>query len=101
MTEAQISEPLAATPLQGLHRARGAHMVGFEGYEVPAHYAGGAGPEHNHTGEHPGLLDISYLGPAFLAAPDHETLARALETLVPARIVGLCPGHQRHPPLLN
>ena len=64
MTEtlAPASEPLAATPLQGLHRARGAHMVAFEGYEVPAHYGAGGVAEHNHTRQHASLFDISYLG---------------------------------------
>ena len=101
MTEAQISEPLAVTPLQGLHRARGARMVAFDGYEMPAHYAGGAVAEHNHTRQHAGLFDVSHMGQAFLIGPDHETAAGALEALVPADIIGLGPGRQRYTQLLN
>lgn len=101
MTETQTIEPLAATPLHGLHRARGAHMVAVAGYEMPAHYADGAVAEHNHTRANAGLFDISHMGQAFLVGPDHETAARALERLVPADIVGLDPGRMRYTQLTN
>jgi len=103
MTEtlAQASEPLAATPLLAVHRARGAHMVAFEGYEVPAYYAAGAVAEHNHTRQHASLFDISYLGQVFLIGADHATVAAALETLVAADIAGLAAGHGRYTQLLN
>ena len=49
-----------------------------------------------------GLFDVSHMGQAFLVGADHETVARALETLVPADIVeprarppALHPTHQR------
>ena len=43
-----------------------------------------------------GLFDVSHMGQAFLVGADHETVARALETLVPADIVNLAPGRQRY-----
>ena len=53
--------------------------------------------EHNHVRAEAGLFDVSHMGQAFLAGADHETVARALETLVPADIVSLAPG----PPALH
>src|SRR5215211_6342654 len=40
-------------------------------------------------------------GAAFLVGPDHAAVARALEALVPADILGLGPGRQRYTQLLN
>lgn len=101
MTETQSIAPLAVTPLHAFHRARGARMVTFAGYEVPGEYADGPVAEHNHTRAHAGLFDISYLGQAFLVGPDHEATARALEMLAPADILGLGHGQQRYAQLLN
>ena len=101
MTETQSIAPLSVTPLHALHRARGARMVAFAGYEVAGEYADGAVAEHNHTRAHAGLFDISYLGQAFLVGPDHEATARALEALVPADILGLDRGQARYTQLLN
>ena len=41
------------------------------------------------------------MGQAFLVGADHETVARALEALVPADILDLAPGPQRYTQLLN
>ena len=48
-----------------------------------------------------GLFDVSHMGQAFLVGADHETVARALETLVPGDIVNLAPGRQRYTQLTN
>ena len=101
MTETQSIAPLAVTPLHALHRARGARMAAFAGTELPGEYADGAIAEHNHTREHAGLFDVSYLGQAFLVGADHEATARALEALVPADIIGLDRGQQRYTQVLN
>jgi aminomethyltransferase len=95
------SAPLAVTPLHPLHVARGARMVPFAGYEMPVQYADGILAEHAHTRNAAGLFDVSHMGQAFLVGPDHDTVARALETLVPADIVSLGPGRQRYTQLLN
>ena len=52
--------------------------------------------EHNHVRTQAGLFDVSHMGQAFLVGADHETVARALEALVPADIVNLAPGRQRY-----
>jgi len=43
-----------------------------------------------------GLFDVSHMGQAFLVGADHETVARALEALVPGDILNLAPGRQRY-----
>jgi aminomethyltransferase len=102
MSEAPaIETPLAHTPLHALHVARGARMVPFAGYEMPVQYADGIIAEHTHTREAAGLFDVSHMGQAFVVGPDHETAARALETLVPADIVNLAPGRQRYTQLTD
>ena len=97
-TEAQ---QLAVTPLNALHRGRGARMVAFAGYSMPVQYADGIIAEHTHTRASAGLFDVSHMGQAFLVGADHETTARALETLVPADILGLSHGRQRYTQFLN
>ena len=94
-------EQLSVSPLHALHIARGARMVPFAGYTLPVQYADGIIAEHNHTRSAAGLFDVSHMGQAFLVGPDHETTARALETLVPADILGLAPGRQRYTQFLN
>ena len=76
-------------------------MVPFAGYDMPVQYADGIIAEHNHVRAEAGLFDVSHMGQAFLAGADHETVARALETLVPGDIVGLAPGRQRYTQLLD
>ncbi|MGD9844035.1 MAG: glycine cleavage system aminomethyltransferase GcvT [Variibacter sp.] len=98
---AAVSAPLAVTPLHDLHVRLGARMVPFAGYDMPVQYRDGILAEHNHTRTAAGLFDVSHMGQAFLTGPDHETTARALETLVPADIVNLGHGKQRYTQLLN
>ena len=92
---------LLKTPLHALHVSRGGRMVPFAGYEMPVQYADGIIAEHNHVREHAGLFDVSHMGQAFLVGADHETVARALEALVPADIVNLAPGRQRYTQFTN
>ncbi|HEX6000283.1 MAG TPA: glycine cleavage system aminomethyltransferase GcvT [Hyphomicrobiaceae bacterium] len=92
---------LKRTPLHALHVELGARMVPFAGYEMPVQYPMGILREHLHTRAEAGLFDVSHMGQAILAGPDHATTAAALETLVPADILGLIPGQQRYTQLLN
>jgi aminomethyltransferase len=95
--------PLRRTPLYDLHRARGARMVAFAGYEMPVQYAGNKAPggiiaEHLHTREKAGLFDVSHMGQIALRG---EAAPRALEALVPGDLRGLAPGRMRYTLLLN
>jgi len=89
------------TPLYPLHVELGARIAPFSGYDMPIQYPNGILAEHLHTRSQAGLFDVSHMGQAYLDGPDHETTARALETLCPADIVGLAPGRQRYTQLLN
>ncbi len=90
------------TPLYDLHVSLGAKMVPFAGYEMPVQYPLGVLKEHLWTREKAGLFDVSHMGQAALIAADgrFETVARFLETLVPADIQGLSIGQQRYSQLL-
>ena len=84
------------TPLYDLHVSLGARMVPFAGYEMPVQYPAGILAEHIHRREAAGLFDVSHMGQAFLTGPTHETVAQALEKLVPGDILGLAPGQIRY-----
>ncbi|MCG6657057.1 glycine cleavage system aminomethyltransferase GcvT [Halomonas campisalis] len=84
---------LKHTPLHALHGELGARMVPFAGYEMPVQYPLGVKKEHEHTRTACGLFDVSHMGQILLHGPRP---AQALETLVPADIVGLPVGMQRY-----
>ncbi|MEM6665627.1 MAG: glycine cleavage system aminomethyltransferase GcvT [Pseudomonadota bacterium] len=94
---------LLETPLAGRHRDAGARMVPFAGYAMPIQYPLGIMKEHQWTRDSAGLFDVSHMGQAMLVADDgrHETVASALEALVPADILNLKHGRQRYTQLLN
>lgn len=91
--EAQILEQL---PLDAWHRARGARMVGFAGYEMPIQYEGILA-EHEWTRQHAGLFDVSHMGQLMVTG---EGAAEALEALLPADVSSLQPGRIRYSLLL-
>jgi glycine cleavage system T protein (aminomethyltransferase) len=96
-----MTEDLKKTPLNALHRSLGAKMVEFAGYDMPVQFPLGVLKEHLHTREKAGLFDVSHMGQAAIVGPDHETAAKALETLVPGEIQKLGAGRQRLTVLLN
>lgn len=98
---AETLTPILQTPLHDEHVALGARMVPFAGYDMPVQYPTGILAEHLWTRESAGLFDVSHMGQALVAGPDHETTAKALEALVPADIVDLKPGRQRYSQFLN
>ncbi len=90
-------ETLKTTPLNAAHRALGARMVGFAGYDMPVQYDGVLA-EHRWTREHAGLFDVSHMGQAKLRGADPF---KSIEKLVPSDYQGLKPGKQRYSLLLN
>ncbi len=96
-----MNETLQRTPLYEAHKALGAKLVPFAGYEMPVQYPTGVLAEHNWTRANAGLFDVSHMGQCFIVGPDFETTSRAMEKLVPADIVGLAPHQQRYSQLLN
>lgn len=94
---------LKQTTLFDLHIKHGAKMVPFAGYSMPVQYPLGVLNEHLHTRERAGLFDVSHMGQVFLIPDDKnfQTVAAALEKLVPADIQSLKAGEQRYSQFLN
>lgn len=95
------SETLHRTPLYNLHVELGARVVPFAGYEMPVQYPTGILTEHNWTRSSAGLFDVSHMGQAYVTGPDHETVAKALEQLVPGDVLGLAPQRIRYTQITN
>src|SRR5947209_5224669 len=53
---------LKRTPLYDIHRALGARIVPFAGWEMPVQYAQGITAEHKAVRERAGLFDVSHMG---------------------------------------
>lgn len=93
--------PLEKLPLDAWHRARGARMVPFAGYEMPIQYSGPEGgivAEHNWTRTNAGLFDVSHMGQLLLSGPD---LDAAVEAVLPIDLSTLKLGQQRYSLLLD
>tara|TARA_Y100001001_G_scaffold162496_1_gene189206 strand:- start:36 stop:1145 length:1110 start_codon:yes stop_codon:yes gene_type:complete len=84
---------LKTTPLNALHRELGAKMVPFAGYDMPVQYPLGVKKEHEHTRAACGLFDVSHMAQILIRG---DNALAALETLVPADLVGLPEGMQRY-----
>ena len=102
-------DSLKSTPLTAAHRALGARMTPFAGYEMPVQYPAGILKEHLWTRTHAGLFDVSHMGPAWLELSDptgdgdadHRAVAALVEPLVCGDLRGLKPGRMRYTLLLN
>jgi len=72
------AEGLRRTPLYDEHRALGARLVDFAGWQMPVQYEG-IKAEHQAVRTAAGLFDVSHMGEAFFRGPDAE---RAVQRLV-------------------
>lgn len=88
---------LKTTPLNAAHRALGARMVGFSGYDMPVQYEGVLA-EHRWTREHAGLFDVSHMGQCKFTGPD--AIAQ-FQRFVPGDYEVLKAGKQKYSLLLN
>lgn len=88
---------LKTTPLNAAHRAAGARMVGFGGYDMPVQYEGVLA-EHRWTREHAGLFDVSHMGQAKITGAD---AVAQFERFVPGDYQALKAGKQKYSLLLN
>ena len=88
---------LKTTPLNAAHRALGARMVGFGGYDMPVQYEGVLA-EHRWTREHAGLFDVSHMGQARISGADAVSW---FERFVPGDYQILKDGKQKYSLLLN
>jgi aminomethyltransferase len=86
-----------ALPLDAWHRAKGARMVPFAGYEMPIQYEG-IMAEHVWVREHAGLFDVSHMGQLEISGGN---AVAAIEALLPIDLSTLKPGRQRYSLLLD
>ena len=93
------------TPLYSLHLAHNAKMTPFAGYEMPVNYRAGIIQEHLHTRRAAGLFDVSHMGQITIrphkATDDAQTIATALESLMPSDLINLPAGRQKYGLLTN
>lgn len=90
-------EILKTTPLNAAHRALGARMVGFGGYDMPVQYEGVLA-EHRWTRDHAGLFDVSHMGQCRISGDD---AVAQFERFVPGDYAILKAGRQKYSLLLN
>src|SRR5712672_859665 len=67
--EQATEAPLKKTPLNARHRASGAKMVAFSGWDMPVEYSG-ITAEHMAVRAGAGLFDVSHMGEIEIAGKD-------------------------------
>jgi len=97
MKKEHIVETLRETPLTSWHKAKGAKMAAFAGFDMPIQYEGIIA-EHNHTRTSAGIFDICHMGEFSLAGPGAKA---ALGAVVTQDLDTLAPGKCRYGFLLN
>lgn len=99
MRVSEVEEQVEAEtlPLDAWHRANGARMVPFAGYDMPIQYEGILA-EHEWTRNHAGMFDVSHMGQLLLTG---EGLDAAVEALLPIDLSTLKVGQQRYSLLLD
>ena len=85
------------SPLDAAHRALGAHMGVFAGWDMPISYEGTIA-EHTAVRERAGIFDVSHLGKLMVRG---SGAARTLDLALSNRISDLAPGRARYSLILN
>ena len=80
---------LKKTPLNAAHRALGAKMVDFGGWDMPVQYPAGILAEHQAVRTQAGLFDVSHMGEFRVKGPD---ALRFLDWLTPNAVAKLADG---------
>jgi len=70
---------LKRTPLNTVHRASGAKMVDFGGWDMPVQYSGLV-DEHNTVRRAVGLFDVSHMGEIEISGPEAHQLTEYVTT---------------------
>jgi aminomethyltransferase len=91
---------LRLTALNVNHRARGAKMVPFAGWEMPLQY-GRILEEHQAVRQAAGLFDISHMGLIVVKSGDRGVSQAFLELMTPRSLAKLYPGKAVYTQLLN
>jgi aminomethyltransferase len=74
-----VAPPLRTTPLNSLHRALGAKMVDFGGWDMPVQYSGII-EEHNTVRNKVGVFDVSHMGEIEIRGPEAAQLTDFVTT---------------------
>lgn len=88
---------LKLSPLDAVHRALGAKMASFAGWEMPISYAGTIA-EHEAVRARAGIFDVSHLGKFLVRGPG---AAAFLDGQLSNRMADLQPGRARYTLILN
>ena len=75
-----MSTSLKQTPLWSAHRALGAKLIDFGGWDMPVAYPAGTIKEHKAVREAVGLFDVSHMGEAYLRGPAAKATVGKLTT---------------------
>lgn len=98
MSDAADNElPLKVTVLNAVHRAQGARMVPFGGWDMPVQYKGILA-EHRAVRGTVGIFDISHMGQLWLRGAEAEA---ALNGLLTNDVAVLEPGQAQYTLMLN
>src|SRR5215471_20544743 len=76
---------LRSTPLNSVHRALGAKMVDFGGWDMPVQYTGII-DEHNAVRTAAGLFDVSHMGEIEIRGPEAARLTDFVTTNAVAKL---------------
>jgi glycine cleavage system T protein (aminomethyltransferase) len=88
---------LKKTPLHARHRASGARMVAFSGWDMPVEYSGIV-DEHLAVRTRAGIFDVSHMGEIEIAGKDAPS---ALQGLLSSDVAALEVGHAQYSGLLT
>lgn len=77
------------TPLWDAHRALGARLIDFGGWDLPIQYPAGTIKEHKAVREAVGLFDVSHMGEVFLRGP---RVREVVDRLATNAVAGVPPG---------
>lgn len=91
--EATVTEPLRRTPLADVHRAAGARMVPFAGWDMPVQYTTGVLAEHRKVRESAGLFDLGHMGQVNVSGPDALAFLQQVTT---NDVSALAPGQAQY-----
>lgn len=90
-------DTLKITPLNSWHKAHGAKMVDFAGWEMPVQYTGILA-EHLHTRQQVSIFDICHMGEFYVRG---RNAAKALSRVLTHNLDTLQPGKCRYGFMLN
>src|SRR6202140_3009190 len=83
--ELMTTAALKRTPLYDVHRASGAKMVDFGGWDMPVQYSGLV-DEHHTVRKAVGLFDVSHMGEIEIRGPEAAKLTDSVTTNAVAKL---------------